>query len=435
MSFKSTKIQTTDTDLLLNLLADENKMKDVPIPKMTVLNENTSDDDEHVVDAINLEGRTPSNLKFQQTEKLDSSRSSKSSGSDESDGSYDSESSGSKSRVTAKTEIKNNQYEIPFEELPPQQQRLKRLEKFMQLKYIKDKFNISLSKEYTINSDYNEMCAEIEFHTNYQKKRNGIEFWKSTFVYGAKGVEYLNKTVDPFGFDLNGWSEHFAAIDANSNDEIFGELYDKYKSKFDGYSVELRAILMFAGSAGAFVTANSISNVPGMNKIKETNPELFNKIKANVENVTKAKISNMAPSNEKMAAAEQNMMFQKMMAEKQQMEKVLESQRNEVDRLVNNQQRIIEQQNFDNNILKSKLGVSGNAVTTPKMGAGPEKSNINSILNKLKLNLPKNNDTSSVTEENSSDRRVVMTSTVDSEKRGNLKSSILNKKSVLNIKR
>jgi len=435
MSFKSTKIQTTDTDLLLNLLADENKMKDVPIPKMTVLNENTSDDDEHVVDAINLEGRTPSNLKFQQTDKLDSSRSSKSSGSDESDGSFDSESSGSKSRVTAKTEIKNNPYEIPFEELPPQQQRLKRLEKFMQLKYIKDKFNISLSKEYTINSDYNEMCAEIEFHTNYQKKRNGIEFWKSTFVYGAKGVEYLNKTVDPFGFDLNGWSEHFAAIDANSNDEIFGELYDKYKSKFDGYSVELRAILMFAGSAGAFVTANSISNVPGMNKIKETNPELFNKIKANVENVTKAKISNMAPSNEKMAAAEQNMMFQKMMAEKQQMEKVLESQRNEVDRLVNNQQRIIEQQNFDNNILKSKLGVSGNAVTTPKMGAGPEKSNINSILNKLKLNLPKNNDTSSVTEENSSDRRVVMTSTVDSEKRGNLKSSILNKKSVLNIRR
>jgi len=438
MSFKSTRIQTTDTDLLLNLLADENKMKDVPIPKMTVLNENTSDDDEHVVDAINLEGRTPSNLKFQQTDKPESSRSSKSSGSDnsdESDGSFSSDSSGTKSRVTAKTEIKNNVYEIPFEELPPQQQRLKRLEKFMQLKYIKDKFNISLSKEYTINSDYNEMCAEIEFHTNYQKKRNGIEFWKSTFVYGAKGVEYLNKTVDPFGFDLNGWSEHFAAIDANSNEEIFGELYDKYKSKFDGYSVELRAILMFAGSAGAFVTANSIANVPGMNKIKETNPELFNKIKANVENVTKAKISNMAPSNEKMAAAEQNMMFQKMMAEKQQMEKVLESQRNEVDRLVNNQQRIIEQQNFDNNILKSKLGVSGNAVTTPKMGAGPEKSNINSILNKLKLNLPKNNDTSSVTEENSSDRRVVMTSTVDSEKRGNLKSSILNKKSVLNIKR
>jgi hypothetical protein len=430
MAHKPAKFMTTDTDIFLNLLADESKIKDQPVQKMTVLNENTSED-EHVVDALNLEGNNTGNLKFQQTDKPESDAS----GSDGS-GSYDSESSKS-SKGTEKTksqQVINNQYEIPFEQLPPQQQRLKRLEKFMQLKYIKDKFGISLSKEYTINSDYNEMCAEIEFHTNYQKKRNGIEFWKSTFIYGAKGVEYLNKSFDPFGFDLNGWSEHFSAIDANSNEDIFGELYDKYKSKFDGYSVELRAILMFAGSAGAFVTANSIANVPGMNKIKETNPELFNKIKANVENVTKTKINNMAPSNEKMAAAEQNMMFQKMMQEKQQMEKVLESQRNEMDRMVNNQQRIIEQQNVDNSILKNKMNVGGmNSNTVPsKVG---EKTNINSILNKLKMNLPKNDETSSVTEENSSDKRVLMTSTVDSEKRGNIKSIIQNKKSILNIKR
>jgi len=436
MAHKPAKFQTTDTDVFLNLLADDSKIKDQPIQKMEVLNENTSED-EHVVDALNLAGTNTGNLKFQQTDRPESDGSnSESSGSGS--GSYDSEDSKSSkgSQKTKSQQVINNQYEIPFEQLPPQQQRLKRLEKFMQLKYIKDKFNISLSKEYTINSDYNEMCAEIEFHTNYQKKRNGIEFWKSTFIYGAKGVEYLNKSFDPFGFDLNGWSEHFSAIDANSNEDIFGELYDKYKSKFDGYSVELRAILMFAGSAGAFVTANSIANVPGMNKIKETNPELFNKIKANVENVTKTKISNMAPSNEKIEAAEQNMMFQKMMQEKNQMEKVLESQRNEMDRMVSNQQRIIEQQNMDNSILKNKMTMGMNNNTVPPIQSKPPvKSNINSILNKLKMNLPKNDETSSVTEENSSDKRVLMTSTVDSEKRGNLKSTMLNKKSILNIKR
>jgi hypothetical protein len=426
MAHKPAKFQTTDTDIFLNLLADESKIKDPVVKKMEVLNENSTDD-EHIVDALNLEGNSTNNLKFQQTDRPDSDGSES--------GSFNSEDSGSSksSEKTTKTqEVINNQYEIPFEKLPPQQQRLKRLEKFMQLKYIKDKFGISLSKEYTINSDYNEMCAEIEFHTNYQKRRNGIEFWKSTFVYGAKGVEYLNKSFDPFGFDLNGWSEHFSAIDANSNEDIFGELYDKYKSKFDGYSVELRAILMFAGSAGAFVTANSIANVPGMNKIKETNPELFNKIKANVENVTKTKISNMAPSNEKIAAAEQNMMFQKMMQEKQQMERVLESQKNEMDRMASNQQRIIEQQNMDNSILKNKMNMGVSNTVPSKIG---EKSNINSILNKLKLNLPKNDETSSVTEENSSDKRVLMTSTVDSEKRGNLKSIIQNKKNIINIKR
>jgi hypothetical protein len=455
-NIKPKKVITTDTDLYLNLLADDSKIKDLPPQKLTVVNENTSDDDEHVVDALNLAGNEMNNLRFQQTERAGSEKSGKSGiktgpnseddYDDDDDGSYDdksesTKSSKSKKEEIKKEEIKNNVYEIPFEQLPPQQQRLKRLEKFMQLKYIKEKFGISLSKEYTINSDYNEMAAEIEFHTNFQKRRNGIEFWKSTFVYGAKGCEYLNKSFDPFGFDLNGWSEHFSAIDANSNDDIFGELYDKYKSKFDGYSVELRAILMFAGSAGAFVTANSISNVPGMNKIKEQNPELFNKIKANVANVTKTKISNMAPSKEKMEVNEQHVMYQKMMQEKQQVEKALESQRKEMERMQQNQQRIIEQQQSENNVLKSQVNkvqmgsISGNNVPQKKPEGG---STINSILNKLKQNLPKNNEeTSSVTEENSSDRRVLMTTTVDSDRKGkaNITNSLKNKKSILTMKR
>ena len=456
-NIKPKKVITTDTDLYLNLLADDSKIKDLPPQKLTVVNENTSDDDEHVVDALNLAGNEMNNLRFQQTEKAGSEKSRKSGiktgqnseddDYEDDDGSYDDKSDSTKSTKSTKKdeikkeEIKNNVYEIPFEQLPPQQQRLKRLEKFMQLKYIKEKFGISLSKEYTINSDYNEMAAEIEFHTNFQKRRNGIEFWKSTFVYGAKGCEYLNKSFDPFGFDLNGWSEHFSAIDANSNDDIFGELYDKYKSKFDGYSVELRAILMFAGSAGAFVTANSISNVPGMNKIKEQNPELFNKIKANVANVTKTKINNMVPSKEKIEVNEQHMMYQKMMQEKQQVEKALESQRKEMERMQSNQQRIIEQQQSENNVLKSQVNkvqmgsISGNNVPQKKPEAG---STINSILNKLKQNLPKNNEeTSSVTEENSSDRRVLMTTTVDSDRKGkaNITNSLKNKKSILTMKR
>ena len=62
-------------------------------------------------------------------------------------------------------------------------------------------------------------------------------------------------------------------------------------------------------------------------------------------------------------------------------------------------------------------------------------ANINSILNKLKQNLPRNDETSSVTEEDTSDRRVLMTSTVDSEKIKNAKGSIRNKKNVINIKK
>lgn len=459
-NIKAKKIITTDTDLFLNLLADESKIKEQLPQKLTVVNENTSEDDEHVVDALNLEGNNISNLKFHQTDKAPSEKSIHSNDDEddfEDDDDYSDDKSGSQkssksARSIKKEAVVNNVYEIPFEQLPPQQQRLKRLEKFMQLKYIKEKFGISLSKEYTINSDYNEMTAEIEFHTNFQKRRNGMEFWKSTFVYGAKGCEYLNKMFDPFGFDLNGWGDHFKSIDANSNDEIFGELYDKYKSKLDGYSVEFRAILMFAGSAGAFVTANSISNVPGMNKIKETNPELFNKIRANVANVTRSKVAEMTIGKQQQGVNDQNQMYQKMQQEKKQMEMALESQRKEMERMQENQQRIIEQQKSENESLKNKnvvqIGSRSNFMTgnpqsekpksappSQKPSQGVGSSNINSILNKLKQNLPRNDETSSVTEEDTSDRRVLMTSTVDSEKIKNAKGSVRNKKSIINIKK
>jgi hypothetical protein len=213
-------------------------------------------------------------------------------------------------------------------------------------------------------------------------------------------------------------------------------------------------MLMFAGSAGAFVTANSIANVPGMNKIKENNPELFNKIKENVQNVTKSKIGGLAPSKQTVDIAEQNMMFQKMLNEKKQVEQMVDAQKREMERMQENQQRIIEQQQNENTALKNKINtgsgtgsgtgtgtgtgtgsgsISGNAI--PPKVTQPPKTNINSILDKLKKNLPKNNETSSVTEENSSDRRVLITSTVDSEKRRNIKPSLKGRKSVLNIRR
>ena len=43
-NIKPKKVLTTDTDLYLNLLADETKIKEIPVQKLSVVNENTSDD-------------------------------------------------------------------------------------------------------------------------------------------------------------------------------------------------------------------------------------------------------------------------------------------------------------------------------------------------------------------------------------------------------
>jgi hypothetical protein len=226
-----------------------------------------------------------------------------------------------------------------------------------------------------------------------------------------------------------------------------------------------------------------------MNKIKEMNPELFNKIKSNVANVTKSKINEFAPSNQSKEINQQHEMYQKMMQEKRQMEQAMESQRREMERmqenqqrLQENQQRIIEKQKSENNELKSKMSISnvsaglrnasatrfdnptksesggggglasfgGLAGLARNLGLGsqptnsvpnrnqlpnqPSKGNLNDILNKLKQNLPKNDEASSVTEENTSDRRILMSSTVDSDKLKG-KASLKGRKSVLNVKR
>ena len=108
LNFKPKKILTTDTDLHLDLLADETKIKEIVHKKLSVLNEATSED-EHVVDALNLEGNNINNLKFQQTEKQSGSESSNSD-SDSNDSSSDSNgtrTSGSRTK-NQPTEIKNN---------------------------------------------------------------------------------------------------------------------------------------------------------------------------------------------------------------------------------------------------------------------------------------------------------------------------------------
>jgi hypothetical protein len=157
------------------------------------------------------------------------------------------------------------------------------------------------------------------------------------------------------------------------------------------------------------------------------------------------------------------------------MERMQENQQ----RLQENQQRIIEKQQSENNELKSKMSVSNvgvglrntGATRSESMGGGgggglasfgglaglarnlglgsqpnnsiptrnappntSSKGNLNDILNKLKQNLPKNDEASSVTEENTSDRRILMSSTVDSDKLKG-KASLKGRKSVLSVRR
>ena len=362
----SVKVDTT-TDLHLDLLADPTKIK--PQKKtinLTNVSESDEEADSHVVD--NLNKQSPNNRKSSKSESSRSSISSKSSKT------YQSESSNrSKNFVnnkpillsqvpvkpslpaapapsapssnffasffgggvsapsqtntqnqyqyqtqqTQQTQGSNQNYSFPtnqpkdnYDSLTEDQKRLKRLQKFAELKYIKDTYKVLLTKEFSYNSDYHEMCAEIEFHRSNISKKNSVEFFKS-MVFGSVGmVDKLNKMFDPFGLKdtLDGFPEHLQMTTKDS--EIYEELADKYKSKFKEYSVEMRFVLLIMGSAAGFIaTKKAAESIPFFNNLDENiKKEMMKNLSVNIQN-------NIVPQTaEQRAKEEQSKIMQFMMA-------------------------------------------------------------------------------------------------------------------------
>ena len=210
----------------------------------------------------------------------------------------------------------SNQVKDPYDSLPEDKKRLRRLQKFAELKYIKDTYKIQLTREFTYNSDYHEMCAEIEFHRANISKKNSVEFMKSA-VFGSVGmIDKLNKMFDPFGLKdtMDGFPEHLQVTTSDS--EIYEELAEKYKGKFKEYSVEMRFMLLMVGSAAGFIaTKKAAENIPFFNNLDEsTKKDIMKNLSKNIQ-------SNIIPQTmDQKSKAEEEKIMQFMMQQKKQEE-------------------------------------------------------------------------------------------------------------------
>ena len=120
--------------------------------------------------------------------------------------------------------------ELPFHQLPEKVQKFKKLEKFAKLMHLKNNCGVKLTQEYNLNSKYEDMEFELQYHTSIANKKKGIELWKGFITNGVTAMEFMNERFDPFGFKLGGWSEH-VKVGVDDYDEVLGELYEKYKGK------------------------------------------------------------------------------------------------------------------------------------------------------------------------------------------------------------
>ena len=150
-------------------------------------------------------------------------------------------------------------------------------EKFKYLRKLEalEKKGATLTQQYSMESNLDEMIGEYEMIIAEKEKSNGIKFQGKMLMAAITGIEFLNNKFDPFDIKLDGWAEQ-----VNENledyDEIFAELHEKYKSKAS-MAPELRLLFQLGGSAAMLHMTNTMfkSSMPGMDDIMRQNPDLM----------------------------------------------------------------------------------------------------------------------------------------------------------------
>jgi hypothetical protein len=119
------------------------------------------------------------------------------------------------------------------------------------------------------------MMGEYETIMEEKARQNSVKFQGNMMMAVINGMEFLNNRFDPFDIKLDGWSEQINE-NITDYDEIFGELYDKYKSRAS-MSPELKLMFQLGGSAMMVHMTNTMfkSAMPGMDDILRQNPDLM----------------------------------------------------------------------------------------------------------------------------------------------------------------
>ena len=150
-------------------------------------------------------------------------------------------------------------------------------EKFKYLRKLEalEKKGVELTKKYNMDSNLQEMMGEYEMIMEEKTKQNSVKFQGNMMMAIINGMEFLNNRFDPFDVKLDGWGEQINE-NINDYDEIFGELYEKYKSKAT-MAPELKLLFQLGGSAMMVHMSNTMfkSAMPGMDDILRQNPDLM----------------------------------------------------------------------------------------------------------------------------------------------------------------
>lgn len=156
-------------------------------------------------------------------------------------------------------------------------EREKRRKKRAMIKKLEDWYEkgvIKHTSHFTLDSDYDEVEDEYETALEDKRKKDGIKlqgWWFMTFI---NSLEYANAAFNPFDLNLDGWGEQVNE-DIDSYEEIFGELYEKYKGGKLAPEISLLLRIGFSGAVLNFSNKALSSATPAFNDVIKQSPELM----------------------------------------------------------------------------------------------------------------------------------------------------------------
>ena len=164
---------------------------------------------------------------------------------------------------------------VPSQPQMTKEEMLREKFKFLRKLEALEKKGVELSKKYNMDSSLQEMMGEYETIIEEKTRLNSIKFQGNMLMAVINGMEFLNNRFDPFDIKLDGWSEQINE-NINDYDDIFGEMYEKYKSKAT-MAPELKLLFQLGGSAMMVHMTNTMfkSAMPGMDDILRQNPDLM----------------------------------------------------------------------------------------------------------------------------------------------------------------
>jgi len=133
---------------------------------------------------------------------------------------------------------------------------------------------IKTPNRFTMDSSYEEIEDEYEGALEDKRKRDSVKIQQNWLITMINTIEYGNAFFNPFDVNLDGWGEAVSE-DIDSYDEIFEQLYEKYKGGKMSPELSLLLKLAFSASVIHFSNTSMSRAIPGFGDVMRQNPDLM----------------------------------------------------------------------------------------------------------------------------------------------------------------